>query len=177
MQQYKQSGNKDPLYEHLGGTSAKYLNKYGRPRPDGKSLSRVVRLTVAAKSDYFLTADSGPGEENKTGLIVPRFGSKPEQHVSVILSWRQLNELLLTTVEHYLAYRKILLRMECNPCPAYCGERQESRGAGKKNTARGITHGAETVRGTCIESACTAGRVCKRLWQCLWQCKRQDWCG
>ena len=63
MQQYKQSGNKDPLYEHLGGTSAKYLTKYGRPRPDGKSLSRVVRLTVAAKSDYFLTADSGPGEE------------------------------------------------------------------------------------------------------------------
>ena len=104
MQQYKQSGNKDPLYEHLGGTSAKHLNKYGRPRPDGKSLSRVVRLTVAAKSDYFLTADSGPGEENKTGLIVPRFGSKPEQHVSVILSWRQLNELLLTTVEHYRAW-------------------------------------------------------------------------
>ena len=104
MQQYKQAGNKDPLYEHLGGTSAKYLTKYGRPRPDGKSLSRVVRLTVAAKSDYFLTADSGPGEENKTGLIVPRFGSKPEQHVSVILSWRQLNELLLTTVEHYRAW-------------------------------------------------------------------------
>ena len=100
MQQYKNAGNKDPLYEHLGGTAAKYLTKYGRPRPDGKSLSRVVRLTVAAKSDYFLTADSGPGEENKTGLIVPRFGTKPEQHVSVILSWRQLNELLLTTVEH-----------------------------------------------------------------------------
>ena len=104
MQQYKQAGNKDPLYEHLGGTSAKYLTKYGRPRPDGKSLSRVVRLTVAAKSDYFLTADSGPGEENKTGLIVPRFGSKPEQHVSVILNWRQLNELLLTTIEHYRAW-------------------------------------------------------------------------
>ena len=104
MQQYKNAGNKDPLYEHLGGTAAKYLTKYGRPRPDGKSLSRVVRLTVAAKSDYFLTADSGPGEENKTGLIVPRFGTKPEQHVSVILSWRQLNELLLTTVEHYRAW-------------------------------------------------------------------------
>ena len=114
MQQYKQSGNKDPLYEHLGGTSAKHLNKYGRPRPDGKSLSRVVRLTVAAKSDYFLTADSGPGEENKTGLIVPRFGSKPEQHVSVILSWRQLNELLLTTVEHYRAWLSAKYASEWN---------------------------------------------------------------
>ena len=104
MQQYKNAGNKEALYEHLGGTSAKHLERYGRPRPDGKSLSRVVRLTAATKADYFLTADSGPGEENKTGLIVPRFGLKPEQHVSVILSWRQLNELLLTTVEHYRAW-------------------------------------------------------------------------
>lgn len=77
-------------------------------------MSRVVRLTVAAKSDYFLTADSGPGEENKTGLIVPRFGSKPEQHVSVILSWRQLNELLLTTVEHYRAWLSAKYASEWN---------------------------------------------------------------
>ena len=104
MQQYKQARKQEPLYEHLGGTSARQLAKYGRARSDGKSLSRVVKLTTAAKSDYFLTADSGPGEENKTGLIVPRFGTKPEQHVSVILSWRQLNELLLTAAEHYRAW-------------------------------------------------------------------------
>ena len=104
MQQYKQEGKQEPLYEHLGGTSAKQLARYGKPRPDGKSLSRVVKLTISTRSDYFLTADCGPGEENKTGLIVPRFGTKPEQHVSVILSWRQLNELLLTTTEHYRAW-------------------------------------------------------------------------
>lgn len=104
MQQYKQERKQDPLYEHLGGTSAKQLAKYGKSRPDGKSLSRVVKLTISSKSDYFLTADSGPGEENKTGLIVPKFGANPEQHVSVILSWRQLNELLLTTAEHYRAW-------------------------------------------------------------------------
>lgn len=104
MQQYKKERKQEPLYEHLGGTSARQLDKYGRARPDGKSLSRVVKLTTAAKSDYFFTADSGPGEENRTGLIVPKFGTKPEQHVSVILSWRQLNELLLTTAEHYRAW-------------------------------------------------------------------------
>ena len=98
MQQYKNERKPDALYEHLGGTSAKRLAYYGRPRPDGKSLSRVVKLTAAEKSDYFFTADSGPGEENKTGLIVPRFGKSPEQHVSVILTWRQLNELLFATV-------------------------------------------------------------------------------
>lgn len=104
MQQYKTEGKTDPLYEHLGGTSAKKLAYYGKPRQDGMSLSRVVKLTAAKKSDYFFTADSGPGEENKTGLIVPRFGKSPEQHVAVILTWRQLNELLFTTVTHYRAW-------------------------------------------------------------------------
>ena len=104
MQQLKQAGRTEPLYEHLGGTSAHQLAYYSRSRPDGMSLSRVVKLVPAAKSDYFLTADSGPGEESKTGLIVPKFGKSPEQHVSVILTIRQLNELLFTTVEHYRAW-------------------------------------------------------------------------
>lgn len=104
MQQYKKEGKPDALYEHLGGTSAKRLAFYGKARPDGMSLSRVVKLTVAARADYFLTADSGPGEENATGLIVPRFRKSPEQHVSVILTWRQLNELLFTTKIHYSAW-------------------------------------------------------------------------
>lgn len=104
MQQYKKDGKSDALYEHLGGTSAKRLAFYGKARPDGMSLSRVVKLTVAARGDYFLTADSGPGEENATGLIAPRFGKSPEQHVSVMLTWRQLNELLFTTKLHYSAW-------------------------------------------------------------------------
>jgi len=104
MQQYKQAGKQDALFEHLGGTSAKALMYYGKPRPDGKSLSRIVKLTPAAKSDYFLTADSGPGEENKTGLIVPAFGKNPEQHVSIVLTWRQVNEILITTAVHYKAW-------------------------------------------------------------------------
>lgn len=104
MLQYKKEHKPDALFEHLGGTSAKRLSKYGKSRPDGKSLSRVVRLTVAERSDYFLTADSGAGEENQTGLIIPRFGKNPEQHVSVILTWRQLDELLFTTEAHYRAW-------------------------------------------------------------------------
>ena len=104
MQQYKNERKTDALFEHLGGTAAKRLAYYGKSRPDGMSLSRVVKLTVAEKGDYFFTADSGPGEENKTGLIVPRFGKSPEQHVSVILTWRQLNELLFATVVHYKAW-------------------------------------------------------------------------
>lgn len=130
MQQYKQERKQEPLYEHLGGTSAKRLASYGKSRPDGKSLSRVFKLTVAEKSDYFLTADSGPGEENKTGLIVPRFGKSPEQHISVILTWRQLNELLFATSAHYNAWLSAKYIAEWRELHA---PKLNGNGAGDKN--------------------------------------------
>lgn len=104
MQQFKQTKKWDPLFECLGGTTAEQLQYYGRPRPDGMSLSRVAKLIWADRADYLFVADSGPGEQNAQGLIVPRFGKKPEQHVAVSLSWRQVNQLLLTTKEHYAAW-------------------------------------------------------------------------
>lgn len=127
MQQYKEEHRSEPLFEHLGGTSAKRLAYYGKARPDGKSLSRVVKLTTAEKSDYFFTADSGPGEENKTGLIVPRFGKNPEQHVAVILTWQQLNEILLTTVAHYNAWlsAKYMADWQERHGPRFQGKRPE----------------------------------------------------
>lgn len=118
MQQYKAEHKSEALYEHLGGTSAGKLAFYGKPRADGLSLSRVVKLTVSEKSDYFLTADSGPGEENKTGLIVPKFGKSPEQHVAVVLTWRQLNELLFTTVAHFNAWLSAKYAMDWKNCHA-----------------------------------------------------------
>ena len=40
----KTTGDKTPLYQCLGGTSAEKLAKYGRSRADGKSLSRTAQL-------------------------------------------------------------------------------------------------------------------------------------
>lgn len=97
--------DRTPLYECLGGTSADKLKQYGRSRPDGKSLSRIVKLTIAKKEDFYLfVANSGPGETNATGLIVPKFGSSPENHVMVNMSWRAVNEFLVTTMTHYQAW-------------------------------------------------------------------------
>ena len=102
----QQKGKNDlkPLFEHLGGTSAEKLRQFGKSRPDGKSLSRIVKLIWGQKVDYLIVADSGPGEADAKGLIVPRFGKTPENHVSVGLSWRNLNELLLMTQVHYGAW-------------------------------------------------------------------------
>jgi len=99
------NNNKDPLYQSLGGTSAEKLQQYGRARPDGKSLSRTVKLILANKEDsYLFIADSGPGETDSKGLIVPKFGSTPENHVAVSMSRRAVNELMVMTKTHYEAW-------------------------------------------------------------------------
>jgi hypothetical protein len=103
-QRQKQQNDNKPLYEHLGGTSAQKLAQYGRPRPDGRSQSRIVKLIIGQKVDYLFVADSGPGDADSKGLIVPRFGKEPENHVSVGLSWSNLNALLLMTQKHYEAW-------------------------------------------------------------------------
>ena len=103
-QEHKKANDNRPIQEWLGGTSAEKLLQYGKPRPDGKSLSRVCKLVVAQKTDFLLIADSGPGEKDAKGLIVPRFGKKPENHVSVSMTWDSLAELLLITKTHYEAW-------------------------------------------------------------------------
>lgn len=77
MQNKKKSGDNTPLYQCLGGTSVEKLEKYGRPRADGKSLSRTAQLVCGNKTDFLFVADSGPGEANAKGLIVPGSGRTP----------------------------------------------------------------------------------------------------
>ena len=104
MQQKKQTGDPKPIQEWLGGTSAEKLRQYGKARPDGKSLSRVCKLLAGQKTDFLLVADSGPGDKDAKGLIVPKFGNKPENHVAVSMTFESLSELLLMTKTHYEAW-------------------------------------------------------------------------
>ena len=48
VQAKKQDGDKSPLYQCMGGTSAERLRQLGKPRADGMSLSRVFQLLPAA---------------------------------------------------------------------------------------------------------------------------------
>lgn len=104
MQQKKQTGDSKPIQEWLGGTSAEKLRQYGKARPDGKSLSRVCKLVAGQKTDFLFTAASGPGDKDSKGLIVPRFGNQPENHVAVSMTFESLSELLLMTKTHYEAW-------------------------------------------------------------------------
>ena len=104
MQQKKQTGDPKPIQEWLGGTSAEKLRQYGKARPDGKSLSRVCKLVAGQKTDFLMVADSGPGDKDAKGLIVPKFGNKPENHVAVSMTFEALSELLLMTKMHYQSW-------------------------------------------------------------------------
>ena len=101
---HRQTNNIQIYIEWLGGTSAEKLQSYGRSRADGKSLSRTAQLLPGTKADFLLVADSGPGETNAKGLIVPRFGNKPENHVAISMSFDTFSELMLMTRAHYNAW-------------------------------------------------------------------------
>lgn len=104
MKKEGESALNTPLYQSLGGTSAERLVIYGRVRPDGMSQSRSFKLFAGKKADYLMCAESGPGETDSKGLIVPKYGGKPEQRVSVSISVANLNELMLMTVGHFRAW-------------------------------------------------------------------------
>lgn len=104
LQTKKKNNDKTPLYQCLGGTSAEKLAKAGRPRKDGKSLSRTAQLLAGSKSDFLFIANSGPGETNEKGLIVPKFGNHPENHVAISMTFEAFSEFLLMTRIHYQAW-------------------------------------------------------------------------
>lgn len=107
MQNKKSNGDKTPLYQCLGGTSAEKLAKQGRSRKDGMSLSRTAQLLCGNKSDFLFVADSGPGQTNDKGLIVPKFGNKPENHVAISMTFETFSELLLLTKAHFEAWLSV----------------------------------------------------------------------
>lgn len=105
IQGAKQSGvTPPPIFESLGGTSAKKLARRGKARPDGRSESRVLQIGVGRKADLVLSAKSGPGDESGKGLIVPKFGNNPENSVAVPMSYSLFCQLLLETRIHYQAW-------------------------------------------------------------------------
>ena len=68
------------------------------------SLSRTFKVMPGDRVELLLVADSGPGVTTEKGLITPKFGNKPENHVAVSLSLDAFGELLLATQAHYQAW-------------------------------------------------------------------------
>ena len=135
-QQKKKNNDKDPLYQSLGGTSAEKLAKQNRSRPDGMSLSRTFKIMIADRTDLLLIADSGPGVTTEKGLITPKFGNKPENHVAVSLSLDAFGELLLATQAHYQAWLTAWYMGGCKTMqPKNYSQKPQSQNAQQANQA------------------------------------------
>ena len=93
-------------------------------------LYRIKKGICGSKCDILFIADSGPGEENEKGLIVPRFGNKPENHVAVSMTFDSLSELLLMTKTHYeawlSAYYAAAFKPQSNSKPRQTAESPQS---------------------------------------------------
>lgn len=95
----------DAIYKDLTGTSAEQLANFKNSRPDGKSESRQFKILPAKKENHvMLQAESGMGEKSETGLIMPKYGTKPDQRVAVVVSYDDLKVLALETLAHIDAY-------------------------------------------------------------------------
>ncbi|MDO4565074.1 MAG: hypothetical protein Q4C04_05620 [Clostridia bacterium] len=84
------------LYENLGGTSAKRLATQNRTRTDNKSESRRLTIRNGSKADFYISAESGAGEESATGLIVPAYGRNPEVRIGLPVTNKEMLKMVLT---------------------------------------------------------------------------------
>ncbi|MDF2879527.1 MAG: hypothetical protein K0R54_84 [Clostridiaceae bacterium] len=90
------------IFNDMGGISAENLKKRGKERPDGKSMSRQFKITPGDKMPWILSGETGAGEENETGLIVPR--GNPEEIVRVALQDDDLKRFAKTVEARIIAY-------------------------------------------------------------------------
>jgi len=63
-----------PVWEQLGGNNEEVAKAKGI-RTDGKAQSRSVSITAGEKAYCTLSAQSGPGNTNERGLIVPEYAN------------------------------------------------------------------------------------------------------
>lgn len=88
---------------HQGGRSAASLKAAGQGRPDNMSLARQLKIQAGSKYPIILIAESGPGEQDAKGLIVPRY-QQPECKVTIPFTFESIKELFLTTKAHVDAF-------------------------------------------------------------------------
>lgn len=97
------------VWSSMGGTDAKKCAEKGL-RTDGMAESRVIKLSPGSKVPFVFSCESGKGEENATGLIVPRYGTSPEKRIIVPISADLLKQFALmvdTYINSFVTYQFI----------------------------------------------------------------------
>lgn len=87
------------LWENLGGSIPGKAK-----RSDGKAESRKLALQKGSRYDFMLLAEKGAGEVNNTGLIVPKYGTTPDQRVTIPMKMKDAKKMIFTVKQHMAAY-------------------------------------------------------------------------
>jgi hypothetical protein len=86
-------GYAEAVYRSMGGVSAEKLKASGRAREDGKALSRQMSILGGDKVAFLVIAEQGAGESDAKGLIVPRYGNKPDAKIMVPVTEDAMKQL------------------------------------------------------------------------------------
>ena len=89
----------NPIWTQMGGSSEQKCADKGL-RTDGKAMSRILELTPGSKKPFIMTVKQGVGESNEQGLIVPRFGTKPDVQILVAFDADTLKQMALMINTH-----------------------------------------------------------------------------
>ncbi|WP_160691663.1 hypothetical protein [Clostridium sp. C2-6-12] len=106
------------IYTDMGGLNAENLKKSDAKRkakglksltemyaiPEGKALSRQLKIVPGIKAPFVLKAEVGSGEESDTGLIIPKYGNKPEQVIIIPMQVDDLKRFVLIVNAHINAF-------------------------------------------------------------------------
>lgn len=104
-----------PVYLQQGGVSATNLESRGQKRADGMSLARQLKIIPGLKFPFMFQAEQGQGEENDKGLIVARYGSKPEKKVMVPMQGDDLKKVVLMVkakINAYMSAQYVYMKKE-----------------------------------------------------------------
>lgn len=92
-----------PVWTSMGGTNEQKCAEK-QLRTDGKALSRVLSICPGSTYPFVLKVEQGAGESNDKGLIVPKFGTKPEVRIFVPIDDATLKKLAIMINTHIDAF-------------------------------------------------------------------------
>lgn len=72
--------------------------------PEGKALSRQLKIVPGLKAPFMIKGEVGVGEESDTGLIVPKYGTRPSQMVQIPLSANDFKKFALIVEAHIKSF-------------------------------------------------------------------------
>lgn len=92
----------EAVWTAQGGINADKAKEKGRT--DGMALARVLSIMPGSKKPVIFKFECGPGESTEQGLIVPKWGNKPESRFYIPTDYKGLKTFAIVLKAHIEGY-------------------------------------------------------------------------